>query len=75
MTSEEKKKILVDFGNRFRKIRRTQDITLEDLSNMSGIAYSTIVKIEKGDINTGIANLIKLAEKLKVHPSEFFESS
>lgn len=75
MTDQEKNKILVEFGNRFRRIRRAQDITLEDLSNKSGIAYSTIVKIEKGDINTGIANFIKLAEQLQVEPAEFFKDA
>ncbi len=73
MKDAKNEKILIEFGKHFRQVRRTKDVTLEDLANRSGIAYSSIVKIEKGQINTGIANIIRLAEALDVDKRDLMD--
>ncbi|MEP0987197.1 helix-turn-helix transcriptional regulator [Ekhidna sp.] len=73
MADEKNQIVLIQFGKRFRQIRRAKDVTLEDLANRSGIAYSSIVKLEKGQINTGIANVIRLAEALGIDKKELMD--
>ncbi len=55
-------------GARVRRIRRSQDITQEQLAARIGVAPSTVVRIETGQTSPSVETLFKLADALKVDP-------
>jgi transcriptional regulator with XRE-family HTH domain len=61
------------FGNQLQKLRLSKGMSQEDLADESGLAYTTINKLENGHLNTGIATLFDLAKGLKVPPRELFD--
>ena len=58
------------------KIERTKkDWTQSDLANAAGIGLSTVVKIEKGNIdNVSVSILKKISKALEVPVAELFFS-
>ena len=50
----------------FRKERKKQKLTLKDLSELSGISYSTLVKLESGDDGVKLNTLKTVAKTLGV---------
>lgn len=55
-------------GSRLRRVRRSQDVTQTQLAQRSGVAVSTIVRIEKGRESPRIETIFKLAQALGVDP-------
>lgn len=51
--------ILLEMGHRIRDIRLSRSITQKELANDSGVAYSTIVRIENGE-GANIENLMRV---------------
>ena len=45
----------------------------DELSYVSDIPKSQIVRIEKGEVNTGISSVAAIAKALKVEPKKLFE--
>ncbi|MDA0196498.1 MAG: helix-turn-helix transcriptional regulator [Bacteroidetes bacterium] len=66
-------KVLKIFGENLRKVRKGKRLTLEALAFKSDIAFSSIVRIEQGQLNTTICTVIRLAGALEVKKSELFE--
>jgi transcriptional regulator with XRE-family HTH domain len=59
-----------DLGDRIRRLRRQQNVTLAELSERSGVPLSTLSKIENAHVKkTSADNLFKIARGLGV----FFE--
>lgn len=50
--------------NRVREIRKSKHITLEDLSEASGISYSHLSRIESHDRGLSLENAVKIARVL-----------
>ena len=60
------------FGPRVRRLRHGSGLTLQGLSARSGLAFSTISKVEKGQISPTYENILRLAEGLGVDVAELF---
>ncbi len=61
-------------GNNVRNIRIQQGLTMEQVSNEAEIEYRQLGRIERGEVNTTIISLLKIADALKVEVSIFFIS-
>lgn len=61
------------FGENLKRIRTKKKISQEDLAYNADLAYTTVNKIEKGTLNTGICTVFELAKALKVQPKELFD--
>ncbi len=59
-------------GERLRELRKAKNLSQEELANLCDLPPSQISRIETGTINTSISHIFLLAERLKVHPQEFF---
>ncbi|HTK34707.1 MAG TPA: helix-turn-helix transcriptional regulator [Caulobacteraceae bacterium] len=57
-------------GDNIRYHRRRQSLTQQELSTAAGVDLRYLGSIERGEGNPSVALLGKLAEVLKVHPSE-----
>lgn len=68
--SEDVGRELVQISARVRRWREAADLTLQELASRSGVATSTIQKIETGQMVPSIAILLKVARGLGRRPSE-----
>jgi transcriptional regulator with XRE-family HTH domain len=59
-------------GERIRSLRKVKGLTQEALSEISGIHYSYIGGIERGDRNISLETLEKLVNALDISPVELF---
>jgi transcriptional regulator with XRE-family HTH domain len=66
-------KFLKQFGERLKQIRKSKNISQEQLAWSTGFELSQIGRIERGVINTSISHLAKLAEILEVSPKELLD--
>jgi transcriptional regulator with XRE-family HTH domain len=60
-----------ELGRRIRDWRIGQGLTQEELAGGSGVDATTIGKIERGERNPNVHNLIRIAVALGVDPGEF----
>lgn len=75
MNNEDKKKILVKFGDNLRELRLFKGFTQEQLANELGVEISQISRIERGVINTSITTLYLISNVLDVDYNDFFKDS
>jgi transcriptional regulator with XRE-family HTH domain len=64
-----KKRISVSIGESVRIIRELQELSQNDLSQMTGIPQSTISAIERDRISLGVERAKVLARALRCHPA------
>ena len=64
---------LKKFGNNLRHIRQEKGLTMEALANEAEIEYRQLGRIERGEINTTIISLLRIAEILKVDMKMLFD--
>jgi transcriptional regulator with XRE-family HTH domain len=64
------KKYLNAFGNHLRKVRIEKGFSQEALGMDADLGKNQIGMIERGEINTTISTLKKIADVLQVEPSE-----
>lgn len=72
MDKEQKKEILIQFGNKLRSLRVEKGFTQEQLANELGVEISQISRIERGVINTSITTVYTIAIILKIDVAELF---
>lgn len=60
-------------GQRIRDIRLRKKISQEELAHMTGINRSHMGKIERGEVNLGIATLYTITKALEVSLSVVFK--
>ena len=72
MNNQDKKSILITFGDNLRQLRLAKGFTQEQLANELGIEISQISRIERGVINTSITTLYSISKVLNVDISELF---
>lgn len=60
-------------GERIRDLRRSNQMTQEDLAYYAELHRAYVGAIERGDKNIGLINIEKIAIALKVTISELFE--
>lgn len=70
MIDGRKKKILKDFGNRLKKIRKEKKLSLRGLAAASGLEHAQISRMEKGEVNLTLTSIAVLAEALGVQPAD-----
>jgi len=56
--------------NQIRKIRKSKDITLEDLAEATGLSTTFLQRIETGARGLSLENVIKIARGLNVEPEQ-----
>ncbi len=64
----------MDLGHRVKQIRLSQNLTLEQASQLTGLARSTLSKIENEQISPTFAVVQKLVAGLKIDIPQLFES-
>ena len=67
------KEFLIEFGRNLRKVRRAQGFTQSQLANDIGVEISQISRIERGVINTSIANCHAISIVLKIPVKNLFD--
>jgi transcriptional regulator with XRE-family HTH domain len=66
---------LAKISERIRRWREEQGLTLQELGERSGLAVSTVQKVETGQMIPSIAVLLKLANGLGRRPTEIIEDA
>ena len=64
-----RKRVNVSVGESVRIIRELQELSQNDLSELTGIPQSTISAIENDRVNLGVERAKILARALKCHPA------
>ncbi|MEK6614595.1 MAG: helix-turn-helix transcriptional regulator [Bacteroidota bacterium] len=59
-------------GAQLKKQRIRQDISQTQLAFEANLPVNQIGRIERGEINTSISQLIAIANALHIHPSKLF---
>ena len=70
-----KKKILVQFGEKVRELRKEKGLSQEELSFKSDLHRTYIGMIERAEKNITLANIEKIAKALNVDLKELFNST
>ena len=64
-----RKNVEVSVGESVRIIRELQELSQNQLAEITGISQSTISAIERNRVNLGVERAKVLARALKVHPA------
>lgn len=64
-----KRRIAVSPGESVRIIRELQELSQNQLAELSGMPQSTISAIERGRVNLGVDRAKNLARVLRCHPA------
>ena len=67
------KKDLQKFGKRLRALRLDHNLTQLELAEILDMSPNFIGMIERGERNTTVENVFKIARALNVKPSNLFE--
>ncbi|SEG88872.1 helix-turn-helix domain-containing protein [Marinobacterium lutimaris] len=62
-------------GRRIRASRREKNFTLESLSERTGLSASFLSRLERGETNASISNLIAISDRLGIALRELFDRS
>lgn len=68
-TRRAKRRVTVSPGESVRIIRELQELSQNQLAELSGMPQSTISAIERGRVNLGVDRAKNLARALKCHPA------
>jgi transcriptional regulator with XRE-family HTH domain len=64
---------LKNFGNNLRSIRKAKGLSMESVANEAEIEYRQLGRIERGEVNTTIISLLRIAEILNVDMKVLFD--
>ena len=67
--------LLTLIGYNIRRIRTSNGFTMEVLANLAGIEYRQLGKIERGEANSTVKTLHRIAEALGVGIAEIFTAA
>lgn len=65
--------MLVAFGDRVRSLREQAGLSQEEVADGSGMHWSYVGQIERGQRNLGYLNILSLARGLGVEPSRLVQ--
>jgi transcriptional regulator with XRE-family HTH domain len=65
-------KLILQFGQRLRTLRKAKGLTLEQLGQAAALGYKHIAEVERGVKLPSFEAIEKLAEALTVQPYELF---
>jgi transcriptional regulator with XRE-family HTH domain len=66
----EKHNVLVEFGNRVRELRKSKNLSQEELSFHADLHRTYIGMIERAEKNITLVNIEKIAKALEVRINE-----
>lgn len=67
------KKDLKKFGSRLKYLRKEQNLTQLELAEILDMSPNFIGMIERGERNTTVENVFKIARALRIKPGHLFE--
>ena len=70
--SREEKLFIRDFGMNLRALREERNLSQTKLEAIAGLSKNQVWRIENGEVNTTISNLVLLAKALDLDISELF---
>ncbi|MDP2903177.1 MAG: helix-turn-helix transcriptional regulator [Methylovulum sp.] len=73
MDEQNKKALLIKFGNGLRNLRSDTGLSQEELAERADIDRSYLGGIERGEHNLALINIIKIANALGVYPHQLLE--
>jgi transcriptional regulator with XRE-family HTH domain len=71
----DKKKALIQFGNKVRALRKANGMSQEDLSFDADLHRTYIGMIERGEKNISLLNIEKIAKALNVEIKDLFDET
>lgn len=71
---ESNRKILIDFGNKVRELRKKKMISQEELADFAGLHRTYIGMIERAEKNITLVNITKIAHALNVKVTDLLEN-
>ncbi|MDR7124613.1 helix-turn-helix domain-containing protein [Pseudotabrizicola sp. 4114] len=71
---KERQQLRVDLGARMKAVRQSCGFTLETAAHRSGLALSTIHKIENGRVSPSYENLVKIARAYEIGMERLFSA-
>lgn len=72
--SEETKKNLKNFGSRIQELRKKNNLTQSELAEKIGLSTNFIGMVERGERNTSVDKIFKLAKAFNISLAHFFET-
>lgn len=72
--SEETKKNLKNFGSRIQELRKKNNLTQSELAEKVGLSTNFIGMVERGERNTSVDKIFKLAKAFNISLAQFFET-
>ncbi|MDO5307794.1 MAG: helix-turn-helix transcriptional regulator [bacterium] len=72
--SEETKKNLKTFGSRIQELRKKNNLTQSELAEKIGLSTNFIGMVERGERNTSVDKIFKLAKAFNISLAQFFET-
>lgn len=70
---ENKEEFQKSFGKQIESLRVAQNLSYRQLGDRCDVDYSTISKIEKGEVNIQLSTVMQLASGLGVRPKDLFD--
>jgi transcriptional regulator with XRE-family HTH domain len=74
-SSEQYADVLVRLGAAIRAARKQDAISQESLADLAGIDRSHMGKIERGERNVSILNVVRIAAALRCKPSDLLTAA
>ena len=68
------KKELKAFGRRVKELRIERDLTQSELAEKVGLSHNFIGMVERGERNTSVDKIFKLAKAFDIKLAQFFET-
>jgi len=65
-------KINKQLGEKIQRVRKNKNISQMKLAEIIGVQTTTIGNIERGETDTSVYTIFKIAEALRVHIKELF---
>ena len=59
-----------EFGRRVRSQRDTLGLTQEQLAELSGLHWTYVSQVERGERNIALTNILRIAEALGTDPGD-----
>ncbi|MBW8844019.1 MAG: helix-turn-helix transcriptional regulator [Burkholderiales bacterium] len=73
-TAEERDRLQVVFGEALRKLRHSQDLTLEKLAERAELHTNYVGSVERGERNISLFNIWRLALALNLPATELMQA-
>ncbi len=75
MGTDDHKQVVLQVGTVLKKLRKERQLSLEDLSKISGVSKLTLGNIERGETNPTLGMLWKISKSLSVPLMELFATN